>query len=396
MSGSLVVDLVIVVLLLSYLANGIRRGLLLGGTTLLGLLVGALIGILVIPRLAAGLEAGLLRAGVVLVGVLVLALLGQTLGAVVGAHFRSAVTSQPARVVDRALGGLAALVAAVVVLSVLLGALRGVPSPALSRAIGASTVAQAVDRVVPEAVNGLAGGLARTMAGGFPRVFEGIGPEVILPVEPPNAEQVGAAAALAAPSTVKISGTARSCDRTQEGSGFVMAPERVVTNAHVVAGVSDPSVQVLGQGEEFPATVVVFDADRDLAVLAVPGLAAPPLAQGTELGRGDPAMVIGFPLGGPVTTSPARVRQVLDARGQDIYGNGGVTREVYSLYAHVRPGNSGGPVLDATGALVGVVFATSLDDPDTGYALTLDEAEPVLSAGVGASTAVDVGPCSGR
>jgi S1-C subfamily serine protease len=394
--GSLAVDVIIVVLLLAYLANGIRRGLLLGGTTLVGLLLGAVVGIVVIPKLAAGLEAGLLRAGVVLVGVLVLALVGQTLGAVVGAHFRAAVTNGSARVVDRVLGGLAALVASVVVLAVLLGALRGVPSPGLSRAIGASTVAQAVDRVVPDAVNGLAGGLARTMASGFPRVFEGIGPEVILPVDPPNAEQVGAAAVAAAPSTVKISGTARSCDRTQEGSGFVLSPGRVVTNAHVVAGVTDPSVQVLGQGEELTATVVVFDSDRDLAVLAVPGLLAPPLPQGTELGRGDPAMVIGFPLGGPLTTSPARVRQVLDARGQDIYGRGGVTREVYSLYTQVRPGNSGGPVLDATGALVGVVFATSLDDPDTGYALTLEEAAPVLAAGVKATGAVDVGPCSGR
>ncbi len=396
MTGSLVVDIVLALLLLAYLANGLRRGLLLGGMTLVGLLLGAVIGILVIPRLVAGLQAGLLRAGVVLAGVLMLALVGQTLGAVLGARFRAAVTSKPARAVDRGLGGLAALVAAVVVLSVLLGALRGVPSPALSRAIGASTVAQALDKVVPDAVNGMAGGLASTMASGFPRVFEGIGPEVILPVEPPSAEQVGEAAAAAAPSTVKISGTARSCDRTQEGSGFVVAPERVVTNAHVVAGVPDPSVQVLGRGEELPASVVVFDTDRDLAVLEVPGLTAPPLAQGAELDRSDPAMVLGFPLGGPFTTSPARVRQVLDARGQDIYGRGGVTREVYSLYAQVRPGNSGGPVVDPSGALVGVVFATSLDDPDTGYALTLAEAAPVLEAGIEATSAVDVGPCSGR
>lgn len=396
MTGSLVVDLVLVALLLAYLASGLRRGLLLGGMTVVGLLVGAVAGIAVIPRLAAGLEAGLVRATVVLAGVLVLALVGQTVGAVVGSRFRSAVTTRPAMVVDRGLGGLAAVVVAVLVLSVLLGAVRGVPSPALSRAIGGSTVAQTVDRVVPDAVDGLAGGLARTMASGFPRVFEGIGPEVILPVDPPSADEVGEAAAAAAPGTVKISGSAQSCDRTQEGSGFVLAPERVVTNAHVVAGVPDPSVQVLGEGEELPATVVVFDPGRDLAVLAVPGLDAPALALGTELARGDPAMVVGFPQGGPFTASPARVRQVLDALGQDIYGQGGVTREVYSLYAQVRPGNSGGPVLDSSGAVVGVVFATSLDDPDTGYALTLDEAEPVFSAAVGATRPADVGPCSGR
>ncbi len=396
MSGSLVVDLVLVATLLAYLASGVRRGLLLGGATIVGLLLGGAVGIAVMPRLAAGLEDGLLRAGVVLLGVLVLAVVGQTLGAVVGARFRAAVTHPPAVVVDRGLGGLAALVAAVVVVSVLLGALRGTPSPTLSRAIGGSTVAQAVDRIVPDAVNGLAGGLARTMASGFPRVFDGIGPEVIVPVEPPTADEVGQAAATAAPSTVKILGTARACDRTQEGSGFVVTAERVVTNAHVVAGVPAPTVQVLGEGEALPATVVVFDPDRDLAVLAVPGLDAPPLVQGTELEGGDPAMVVGFPQGGPFTPSPARVRQVLDARGQDIYGQAGVTREVYSLFAQVRPGNSGGPVVDAAGALVGVVFATSLDDPDTGYALTLDEAQPVLDAAAGSTAAVDVGPCSGR
>ena len=151
---------------------------------------------------------------------------------------------------------------------------------------------------------------------------------------------------------------------------------------------------MLGTGARLDAEVVLFDPERDLAVLAVPGLTAPPLALGTDLAGGAPAVVVGYPGDGPFTSTVARVRQVLQARGEDIYGEPGVSRQVYSLYAQVRPGNSGGPLLDPAGALVGVVFASSLDDPDTGYALTLAESRPVLDQAAAATEAVDTGACS--
>jgi S1-C subfamily serine protease len=156
----------------------------------------------------------------------------------------------------------------------------------------------------------------------------------------------------------------------------------------------EASVQVGGVGREYPAQIVVFDPERDLAVLDVDGLTAAPLRLGGALSAGDESVVAGFPLDGPYRLDPARVRRTLTATGSDIYGQPGVTREIYSLYARVEPGNSGGPLLTSSGEVVGVVFAKSLDDPTTGYALTLNEARPVLEAAAGASQPVPTGGCS--
>lgn len=119
-----------------------------------------------------------------------------------------------------------------------------------------------------------------------------------------------------------------------------------------------------------------------------------PLQLTGDLERGDDAVVVGFPNDGPFKVSPARVRSIVRASGEDIYGNEGAIREVYSLYVKVRPGNSGGPVLDPAGNVVGVVFAKSLDDPDTGYALTMDEARGAIEAGAAKSAKVSSGDCA--
>ena len=153
-------------------------------------------------------------------------------------------------------------------------------------------------------------------------------------------------------------------------------------------------MQVQGTGREYAASIVVFDPQRDLAVLSVSGLEAAPLAQGEALSNGAEAVVAGFPLDGPYRLDPARVRRVIAATGSDIYGQPGITREIYSLYTRVEPGNSGGPLLSPQGQVVGVVFAKSLDDATTGYALTLAEARPVLDAAAGATRPVSTGGCS--
>jgi S1-C subfamily serine protease len=166
-----------------------------------------------------------------------------------------------------------------------------------------------------------------------------------------------------------------------------------VTNAHVVAGTTSERVQIQGAGRTYDARVVLFDPRRDLAVLSVPGLPAPASKQGKTLKRSAGAVVAGFPLNGPYRLDSARVRDVLTAKGADIYGSPGVVRQVYSLYAKVQPGNSGGPVLSPAGAVVGIVFARSLDDDRTGYAVTLDEARPVLDAANKSFSPVSTGGC---
>lgn len=168
----------------------------------------------------------------------------------------------------------------------------------------------------------------------------------------------------------------------------------MVTNAHVVAGMPAPQVQVGGVGDFLPASVVAFDSQRDLAVLDVPDLVAPALPVTVDAAAGDAVAVLGFPNDGDYDVQPGRVRDVLTAVGDDIYGNSGTARQVYSVFATVRPGNSGGPLVSVEGEVVGVVFARSVTDSSTGYALTTAELNPMLELAAGASAPVDVGACS--
>jgi S1-C subfamily serine protease len=395
-----VIDLLLAVVLVAYGISGFRQGLLVSVMSLLGFLGGGALGMWLLPRvlsrwLTLG-ETDLRRVVVLVVGVIVLASLGQALFVAVGTRVRRRVTARPARWADALLGVVASVVAVCVLVWVIAGALRGGPSPSLSRAIGQSRIVAAIDEVVPASSGRVFTGFRDLLdAEGFPRVFEGFGAERIRPVAPPDPNTLDTRGVrAAAASIVKITGDARACNRSQEGTGWVLAPERVVTNAHVVAAVRDPQVRIGGEGRRYAARVVVFDPVRDLAVLAVPGLPAPPLRLGQDLERGDAAVVAGFPLDGPYRLDSARVREVVTARGEDIYGRRPSIRQVYSLFATVQPGNSGGPLLSASGEVVGIIFAKSLDDDSTGYALTLSESEPVLRKGRTADAPVAVGACA--
>ncbi|MFC5381938.1 MarP family serine protease [Aquipuribacter nitratireducens] len=397
-SPSVVLDVLLVVLLVGYAGAGFRQGLVVGLGSLVGFVGGVLLGAWFLPGLLPGLPPGATRSLVLLGGAVLLGVVGQVLLASLAGLLRGAVTWRPARAVDAATGLVAAVVAASAVVWLVAGAVRVSPFPTLSGAVAGSRVVSALDTaveaLVPDRVGGAIEAYYDEVSGElFPRVFAGEVVEPLLPVDPPDAAVLqDPGVARAAAGVVRITGIADECRRGQEGSGFVWASERVVTNAHVVAGVDEPRVQVGGTGEALPASVVAFDPERDLAVLAVPGLQARPLPVGEPLGRGDDAVVAGFPLNGPYVIGAGRVRDVVTAVGEDIYGEPGVEREVYSLAAQVRPGNSGGPVLDPTGAVVGVVFARSLQDAGTGYAVTLAEAGPVLD-GAGSSEQVDTGGC---
>ena len=198
--------------------------------------------------------------------------------------------------------------------------------------------------------------------------------------------------AVAARSVVRIGGTAYACGQNQTGTGFVVAPGRVVTNAHVVAGVDSPIVEA-PDGQTVEGRVVYFDSDDDLAVVAVDGLAAAPLALASGLAVGDAAIVDGYPYGGPFTSGAAEVLAVSVEQLPDIYGTQRSAREVYTLAAVIRPGNSGGPLLGTDGTVAGVVFARSAADDELGYAMTNTELEPVASAAAGLAAAVQPGRC---
>jgi S1-C subfamily serine protease len=390
------IDLVLIALMVGYAISGWRQGLLVGLLSLGGFVGGAVLAMWLVPRFAERLEAGPQRAIVVLLGVILIAWLGQFVGAVFGSRLRDGVPQGNAATADQFVGALSGVVAVALVAWFVAGAVRGGPSPELSRAVASSHVISGVDAVVPSRLAGVADSFRSAVGGStFPRVFAGVGPERISPIQAPDASIAQSAAVRTARrSIVKITGEAPSCGRGQEGSGVVVAFERVVTNAHVVAGVKKPKVQVAGTGKRYSAKVVAFDARRDLAVLAVPDLPSKPLPLGGEMERGDDAVVAGFPNDGPFVASAARVRSVLRASGEDIYGRPGAIREVYSLNAAIEPGNSGGPVMTTAGEVIGVVFAKSLDDPNTGYALTLSEARPVIQKGIMSEKSVSTGGCA--
>ena len=396
----MILDVLLAVLLLSYAVTGYRQGLLVSTMSLVGFLAGGALGMWLLPQLLQrwnGVGDNVLWHTVLLVfGVFVLASIGQGLAVSAGTRLRRQVRLKPARVVDAFLGGVASLVAVSILVWFVAGAVRGGAPAPLARAIGSSRILQTIDRAVPAQTTQLFAGFRALLdREGFPRVFDGVQVEPIPSVASPSpAVTASRGVAAAGASVVKITGLAAACNRGQEGSGWVVSPGRVVTNAHVVAGMAAPRVRVQGTWRSYDSRVVVFDPRRDLAVLDVRGLRAPALREGDQLGRGDGAVVAGFPLDGPYRLDPARVRTVLSARGSDIYGAPGTVREVYSLYARVEPGNSGGPLLSRDGRVVGIVFAKSLDDASTGYALTLGEAAPVLEAARAATAPVGTGECA--
>jgi S1-C subfamily serine protease len=397
MNGALLFDILLCFVLVAYAITGYRQGLLASIGSIIGFLTGSLVAMWKLPELLARWDAVAddlrLRILVLVLGVVLLGWLGQFLGSLLGATIRGKVKLGALRTVDAVLGSVLVVLAAAAIMWFLGGALRSSGTPALAKLMSESQVLRSIGAVMPQQTGQVFADFRGFLSDqGFPKVFEGLAPEPITPVEAPDpAIAQSAAIAAARQSVVKITAESDSCQQGQEGTGWVLSTSRIVTNAHVVAGADRVHVQV--RNRTVNARVVVFDPDRDLAVLSVQELDVPALPLGDELEQGELAAVPGYPMNGPYVVVSARVRAVLDARGYDIYNADRVLREIYSLYTQVRPGNSGGPLLDIDGRVVGVIFAKSLDDDSTGYALTLDEAKPVLDAAASATRAIDTGAC---
>lgn len=400
MTGATILDIVLVLVLAAYALGKYRVGLVAGALSIAGLLGGGLLALWGLPRLlqewSAAAEHHTLRGLLLVFGVLVLASLGHQIGALIGADWRSRVTFEPARVLDSVLGAAAAVVVGAVLLWLVAAAFVGTLPSSAPRPVTESRVLQGIDRAMPaDSDRVLSGAYQALDENGFPRVFTGVQGESIRPVDPPDPGVTqGQGIEAAGGSVVKVSGAAVDCGRGSSGSGWVAAPQRVVTNAHVVAGVDEPTVQIGGTGRTYAATTVAFDPRSDVAVLAVPDLEAPPLPTGADQEHGDQAVVAGFPLAGPYDLEPARVRDRIEARGAAIDGTPGANRDVYAVSTQVQQGNSGGPLLSPTGQVVGTVFAKSVTDPGTGYALTLDETRSVIEEGTRSTEPADTGSCA--
>jgi S1-C subfamily serine protease len=389
------VDLALVLLMLIFAVNGYRQGFLIGALSLLGFFGGALAGLQLGPLLARQFEVDQMRLVVSLIAVFGLAVLGQALAGWFGSHLRHAISSRSGRAADDVGGAIVAAVTVGFVAWLVAAPLASAPMPWLARSVRDSVVLDVIDRVMPRQAEVLSEALRDTIdTRGFPDVFGAFVPTQVPSVAAPDPQLANSPVVVRArESVVKVLGSAPSCSRRIEGSGFVYAREHVMTNAHVVAGTRTVGVEV--GGERHTARVVVYDPGRDLAVLYVPGLDAPamPFAARDAAPNSD-AIVIGFPQDGPYDAQPARIRDVRYITGPDIYEAQQVRREVYTIRALVRSGNSGGPLMAPDGRVLGVIFAAAADDPTTGFAVTADEAASTAAAGRNRTEAVSTGRCA--
>lgn len=388
-----VLDWLLVLLVLAYALSGYWQGFVTGAFATVGLLAGGLFGVWLAP-LALGDAAPSVWVSLGALFIVILtASLGQAFLQFVGARLRDRITWQPIRAVDAVGGALLSATAVLLVAWALGVAISGTRLGSITPLVRSSAILARVDQALPQQASGLLRAFDKVVGTSFfPRYLEPFAPERIVEVRPGPARLLEDPDVLRAEAAVaKIRGV-NACGEGVEGSGFVYAAGRVMTNAHVVAGVRDPRV-TLGD-QVLDSQVVLYDPELDLAVLALDSGRAPVLPFSFDARERQGVAILGYPQDGPFDIETARIRSEQRLRSPDIYGDNTVIREVYSLRGQVRPGNSGGPIVDSAGAVVGVVFAASVTDQQTGYALTADQVRESAAAGLAASRRVATGACA--
>jgi len=383
-----VLDIALVLFAVSAAVGGYRLGFLARASSWLGLAVGVVAGALVLPELLPRIEDAsdvtkMLVAVATMVGC---ALIGQALGLVLGSRLHAELPLGAARRTDQVAGAGFGVVGVLVVLWILLPTLAHVRGWTSEQA-RSSRIAREVAERFPNPPDTLEA-LRRIMGDDpFPQVFDALQPAPDVGAAPGASGLSQETAERVSLSTVKVVGPA--CGRIQEGSGFFVADDLVVTNAHVVAGQDETFVE-LSDGDELAAEVVAFDPQRDLAVLLTEDADRAPLPlRVAEVD--DTGGVFGRPGGGPLEISPFRVSDQITAVGNDIYDRDRTRREVLVLAAELAPGDSGSALVDPAGQVVGVAFAVAPDKPGVSYALALEELEAVMATDLGSED--DTGGC---
>jgi S1-C subfamily serine protease len=391
-------DLVLIALAAAFAVAGYRQGFIIGVLSFVGFIGGSIAGSYLVPGLAMALtNRQNLQAVLAIIGVFAAAVAGMLVASALGVLLRSRINSRPSTLLD-SFGGAAVNVVAILVLAWLIGSLVAyAPTfPAIARQVNGSLLLRSVDKLMPQGAHPEFTALRNLLSTQpYVQVFGALGAETALSV--PNVDpSVVRSAGLRRDrnSVVKIEGLAPSCSRTIEGTGFVISRDHIVTNAHVVAGVSRPDVYTSFASGAHPAKVVFFDPESDIAILYVPGLALPPLHFAGPAPFGASAIVAGYPLDASFTATAARVGRSELASGPDIYGSTRVERAIYPIRAEVRPGNSGGPLISPkNGYVYGMVFAAAVAVPKTGYALTSRQLSRDVALGEYRTGGVATGSC---
>jgi S1-C subfamily serine protease len=387
------VDVVLLAGLLLVAITGWRAGVITTTASFAGFIGGALAGAWLVPHLIADSAwPTFMQAMATLGGMFVLGVLGQTILGFGGRMVRDAVDFQPIRIVDSASGMVVSILAFLLCSWMVL-------SVAASSSLGSASEQVRTSRGFPlldQVMAGPGGSLlddARELLATIDVPSLPFNPATLPAVgDPQDVDVSPAAAKVARSSVVQVSTTSTRCGAASLGSGVVVGPERVATNAHVVAGAGRITVRTESERASRGARLVMFDPATDVAILHVPGLESPAPDWVDDAARGTDAVIAGYPGGGPLTLGKARVRgQILVA---DDTGPG--SREVHVFRGLVRPGNSGGALLDLQGSVIGLVFANAQDDDRTGFALTYVEVSRAIESTRSATSEVSSGSCPAR
>lgn len=393
MTGSQWLDIAVIGVALIAAISGWRSGALGSLMSFVGVILGAIAGVMLAPHVVGHVDSARGKLFAALFLILALVVVGEVAGVVLGRAVRGSISSGPLRVVDSSIGVALQLVVVLMAAWLLGTPLTSSNQPNLAAAVSGSKVITEVDKYAPDWLRTVPERMSALLStSGLPDVLEPLGGTPIEAVDAPDATLAdGLVVARARPSVVKIRGVAPTCQKVLEGTGFVIAPNRVMSNAHVVAG-SD-SVTVESEGTKYDATVVSYDPNADISILDVPNLPLQPLVFAEEPAKaGTDAVVLGYPGGGEFVASPARVREIIELSGPDIYKSTTVNREVYTIRGTVRQGNSGGPMINRAGQVIGVVFGAAVDDNDTGFVMTTGEVSRQL-AKIGNTAKVPTGAC---
>ncbi|MGJ9373356.1 MarP family serine protease [Nesterenkonia sp. CF4.4] len=390
--GSIALDVILVVVLLGFLISGLRKGVwaTLGGV--FGFLVGATAAFFAIPLVASWVPDPLWRVVAVIAAAVVLVAAGHGLGAAAGAEVQRMFNSRAVRGLSSLVGGVANVVVAMFVIALLSFSISAMGFPTVNQAMKQSTVLTTIDSAVPEqAESWFAQVRSAVLDSDIPEIARLV-PE---PAELPEDQDLNDAGLASAASVGRITGVAEQCGQSQSGSGFAVSPTRVLTNAHVIAGVAEPAVE-MPDGEVLTGRAVHFDPASDLALIAVDGLDVAPLEISEGVDVGDSGYVMGYPAGGPFSAGSAVVQAQDVSQVNNIYGSSPTSLEIFQLGADVQQGNSGGPLIDTSGDVAGVVFARAVEGSNVGFAITADQAGDVLTDPDRYSETVSTGQCTDR
>jgi S1-C subfamily serine protease len=390
---SALLDILLVLVLLGYLVHGYRLGLIRSLGALVGIAAGAAAAVVVAPLVARLFTESAARVLATIVVALVLVAIGHGIGVGIGSLLGGRLLKSPLGIVDRLLGAAANVAVAGVVLSVVAGVVSTLGVPFLAQPIASSAVLRVLDAVTPAPVDRAIAQLrSAVVTSGIPQLGKALGGTPSNPTVP-GVDVSTPALERAARSVVKVTGTAYACGQDQSGSGFVIAPDRVLTNAHVLAGVRSPVV-LREDGTQLVGRVSYFDPASDLAVVAVPGLGRSALPVDGDPSVGTTGVVDGFPFGGPFTSSGAKVLQVGVTGVPNATGGGTSERHIETLAADIEQGDSGGPVLTRSGHVMGIVFAKSSTTTDLGYAMTPSQFRTVVAKAASLTRTVSSGACT--